>query len=106
MKKVFFKRREFIHALAFTPTAGRLLGSPGGSQKTDKLSPHGQKLVLIGAGSAVFTRGIIIDWLLRRPEGEWESTLVDINPVVLRIPVNWPADSGGSGPAPESLTQV
>jgi alpha-galactosidase len=42
-----------------------------------------QKMVLVGAGSAMFTQGIIIDWLKQRPEGEWEIALVDINPVIL-----------------------
>jgi alpha-galactosidase len=40
-------------------------------------------MVLIGAGSASFTQGIIIDWILQRPPGEWEIALVDINPVIL-----------------------
>ncbi len=41
-------------------------------------------MVLIGAGSAVWTRGIIADWLARKYPGEWEIALVDINPVILK----------------------
>lgn len=49
----------------------------------DKAKPPKQKMVLVGAGSAMFTQGIIIDWIKQRPEGEWEIALVDINPVIL-----------------------
>jgi hypothetical protein len=41
------------------------------------------KLVIIGAGSAMFTQGIILDWLRRKPEGEWEISLVDIDAEIL-----------------------
>jgi alpha-galactosidase len=42
-----------------------------------------QKMVLIGAGSAMFTQGIVIDWMNHKLPGEWEIALVDINPVIL-----------------------
>ena len=41
------------------------------------------KLVIIGAGSACFTRGIILDWLHWKPSDEWEICLVDIDEVIL-----------------------
>jgi alpha-galactosidase len=49
----------------------------------DKTKPPKQKMVLVGAGSAMFTQGIIIDWIRQQPEGDWEIALVDINPVIL-----------------------
>jgi alpha-galactosidase len=63
-------RRAFLQGLGLTPL---LAAAPA--------TKH--KLVLIGAGSAMFTQGIIIDWIRHRPEGEWEIALVDINPVIL-----------------------
>jgi alpha-galactosidase len=42
------------------------------------------KLVIIGAGSAMFTQGIVLDWLSRKPEGDWEIALVDIEETILR----------------------
>ena len=42
-----------------------------------------RKIVLVGAGSAVFTRGLVAD-LIQSPEvGPWELGLVDINPEAL-----------------------
>lgn len=41
-----------------------------------------KKLVLIGAGSAVFTKGLIADFI-RSDFGTWEIALCDINPVIL-----------------------
>ena len=41
------------------------------------------KLVIIGAGSAMFTQGIVLDWLRRKPEGDWEISLVDIDEKIL-----------------------
>ncbi|MGD0012559.1 MAG: hypothetical protein ABSE93_28965 [Terriglobia bacterium] len=41
------------------------------------------KLVIVGAGSAMFTQGIILDWLRRKPEGDWEIALVDIDAGIL-----------------------
>ena len=49
----------------------------------DAARPPKQKMVLVGAGSAMFTQGIVIDWIKQRPEGDWEIALVDINPVIL-----------------------
>jgi len=78
------RRRHFLRALSMTPAASRLFGDTGStSGKCNLNKPSKHKLVLIGAGSAVFTQGIIIDWLRRRRQGEWEIALVDINPVIL-----------------------
>jgi alpha-galactosidase len=41
------------------------------------------KLVIIGAGSAMFTQGIVLDWLRRKPEGDWEISLVDLDGEIL-----------------------
>lgn len=42
-----------------------------------------RKIVLIGAGSAVFTQGLIADFIMTKDLGEWEIALVDINPIAL-----------------------
>ncbi len=41
-----------------------------------------KKIVLIGAGSAVFTKGLIADFI-QSEFGEWEIALCDINPQIL-----------------------
>lgn len=41
-----------------------------------------RKIVLIGAGSAVFTKGLIADFI-QSEFGEWEIALCDINPKIL-----------------------
>lgn len=41
-----------------------------------------RKIVLIGAGSAVFTKGLIADFI-QSGFGKWEIALCDINPVIL-----------------------
>ena len=41
------------------------------------------KIVLIGAGSAVFTRGLVADLILLEELGPWELALVDIDPTAL-----------------------
>ena len=41
------------------------------------------KIVLIGAGSAVFTRGLVADLILLEDLGPWELGLVDPDPVAL-----------------------
>lgn len=41
-----------------------------------------KKIVLIGAGSAVFTKGLIADFI-QSEFGSWEIALCDINPVIL-----------------------
>ncbi len=41
-----------------------------------------KKIVLIGAGSAVFTKGLIADFI-KSDFGSWEIALCDINPVIL-----------------------
>ena len=42
-------------------------------------------LVLIGAGSAVFTRGLLADLIGAKDLGGWEIRLVDVDPVALDI---------------------
>lgn len=44
----------------------------------DKLTDR-NKIVLIGAGSAVFTQGLIADFILSSDMGKWEIGLVDID---------------------------
>lgn len=44
-----------------------------------------KKLVLIGAGSAVFTRGLLADLISARDLGSWEIALVDVDPVALEV---------------------
>lgn len=41
-------------------------------------------MVLVGAGSAVFTKGLVMD-ILERPDEKWHIALVDINEEVLEI---------------------
>lgn len=66
---------------AATPWRDKVRGNTG--RPVAPPPPAKQKMVLIGAGSAMFTQGIIIDWMQHRPEGDWEIALVDINPVIL-----------------------
>lgn len=42
-------------------------------------------LVLIGAGSAVFTRGLLADLIGARDLGSWEIRLVDVDPTALDV---------------------
>ncbi len=70
-------RRTVLKGGAFAPLLACL------SARAADPPPEKRKLVLIGAGSAMFTQGIIIDWLRSRPAGDWEIALVDINPVIL-----------------------
>ena len=42
-----------------------------------------RNLVLIGAGSAVFTRGLLADLISARDLGDWEIRLVDVDEVAL-----------------------
>ena len=52
------------------------------------LDPSQRKtLVLIGAGSAVFTRGLLADLISAPDLGPWDLRLVDINPEALAITV-------------------
>jgi alpha-galactosidase len=44
-----------------------------------------KKLVLIGAGSAVFTRGLLADLISATDLGAWEIHLVDIDPEALSV---------------------
>lgn len=41
------------------------------------------KIVLIGAGSAVFTRGLVADLIVLKELGAWELALVDVDPAAL-----------------------
>ena len=43
----------------------------------------GKKIVLVGAGSAVFTRGLVADLILSPDLGPWEVGLVDPDPAAL-----------------------
>jgi alpha-galactosidase len=43
----------------------------------------GKKIVLIGAGSAMFTQGLVADLILSPALGPWELGLVDIDPTAL-----------------------
>jgi alpha-galactosidase len=70
--------------LAATGTAATWREKRGEAKpRTAPAPPAPQKMVLIGAGSAMFTQGIIIDWMQQMPPGEWEIALVDINHVIL-----------------------
>jgi alpha-galactosidase len=42
-------------------------------------------VVLIGAGSAVFTRGLLADLISADDLGDWEIRLVDVDPVALEV---------------------
>lgn len=48
-------------------------------------SPDRRVLVLIGAGSAVFTRGLLADLIGAPDLGAWEIRLVDVDPVALGV---------------------
>ena len=52
----------------------------------DKSDQH-RTLVLIGAGSAVFTRGLLADFISAPDLGRWKICLVDINPDALSVTV-------------------
>jgi alpha-galactosidase len=83
----------FLTATAALPLTGLASGAgasgrprPGSGHVPatgDPAKPAKQKMVLVGAGSAMFTQGIVIDWIKQQPAGEWEIALVDINPVIL-----------------------
>ncbi|TET07899.1 alpha-glucosidase/alpha-galactosidase, partial [Candidatus Aerophobetes bacterium] len=47
-----------------------------------------KKLVLIGAGSAMFTQGLIVDIIKEQSLGPWEIRLVDIDPEALKVAYN------------------
>jgi alpha-galactosidase len=49
----------------------------------DKETKTMKKIVLLGAGSAVFTRGLVADLILFDDLGPWELALVDPNPEAL-----------------------
>ena len=89
-------RRAAVQGLMAVAAAAPLAGLAAGAARRrplpgsgyvpatgDKTKPPKQKMVLVGAGSAMFTQGIVIDWIKQQPEGEWEIALVDINPVIL-----------------------
>ncbi len=42
-----------------------------------------KRIVLLGAGSAVFTKGLVADLILAPQQGPWELALVDIDPSAL-----------------------
>ena len=47
------------------------------------------KLVLIGAGSTVFTQRLVADIILAGEAYSWELALVDIDPVTLDAVTSW-----------------
>lgn len=51
---------------------------------SDSISDQ-RSLVLIGAGSAVFTRGLLADLITAEDLGRWEIRLVDVNPEALSV---------------------
>jgi alpha-galactosidase len=57
-------------------------------------------LVLIGAGSAVFSRGLMADLISAPDLGAWELRLVDTNPDALRVATRLAermVEAGGEG---------
>jgi len=44
-----------------------------------------RRIVLIGAGSAVFTRGLVADLILAPEMGPWELSLCDVDPDALAV---------------------
>jgi alpha-galactosidase len=52
---------------------------------TEREKPDSIKLVIIGAGSAVFTRGLVADIIMASGEESWELGLVDIDPEALEV---------------------
>lgn len=52
-----------------------------GKKEKNKMADR-KKIVLIGAGSAVFTKGLVADFI-QSGFGSWEIALCDINPVIL-----------------------
>lgn len=79
-------RRLFLGSIMAARSVSRAAAGAPPPQATGTEKPPvlgKQKLVLIGAGSAMFTQGVIIDWIRRRFPEEWEIALVDINPVIL-----------------------
>ena len=78
------ERRSLLKMLAAAGTAATWRDKRGMAKpRTAPAPPAPQKMVLIGAGSAMFTQGIVIDWMQQLPPGEWEIALVDINHVIL-----------------------
>lgn len=55
---------------------------PGGTKRDLRVSER-HKLVLIGAGSTVFTQRLVADLILSGEAERWELALVDIDPVTL-----------------------
>ncbi len=75
------QRRQFLKAVSLAPAVTQIPSNAASGANAG--GPGREKLVMIGAGSAMFTQGINIDWLKRKPVNEWEIALVDINPVIL-----------------------
>ncbi len=71
-----WNRRSFLQSLTMLPAGGAPPAAKG-------VAGPKHKIVLVGAGSAMFTQGIVVDWLRRRPREDWEIALVDINPEIL-----------------------
>ena len=45
-----------------------------------------EKIVLIGAGSAMFTQGLVFDLMESKIGIKWQLALVDIDPKALEMP--------------------
>ncbi len=76
-------RRDVLRILSAAPVGVQAASTATSVKPGAFAAREKQKMVLIGAGSAMFTQGIVIDWLQQRPKGDWEIALVDINPVIL-----------------------
>jgi alpha-galactosidase len=80
-------RRDLLKMTPALPLGAHFALLSAGSASAQTAGPFGpakkEKMVLIGAGSAMFTQGIVIDWIHQRLPGDWEIALVDTNPVIL-----------------------
>ncbi len=75
--------RRQLFAMGAAAAAGSRAAGASATRTQKAAGPAKRKMVLIGAGSAMFTQGIVIDWIHRRYPEDWEIALVDINPVIL-----------------------
>lgn len=66
--------------------------------------PDHHTIVLIGAGSAVFTRGLLADLISADDLGDWDIRLVDVNPVALGVAVRLAEKMIGARGAGDRIT--
>jgi len=59
------------------------IGAAIGHRREEDWMTQRRKIVLVGAGSAMFTRGLVADLILAPELGPWELGLVDIDPEAL-----------------------